>query len=66
MELDLQIWDMEGARPEHSPVIVNFVATVREQLMNSACYVFSDNVQYKWRTKEGMFDKLFAEVDLEY
>ena len=40
MELDLQILDMEGARPEHTTVIVNFVATVREQLMNSACYVF--------------------------
>lgn len=51
--MDFQILDMTGARPEHSTVIVNFVAAVREQLKNSTCYVFSDNVQYKWRTKEG-------------
>lgn len=49
----VQITDMAGARPEHSTVIVNFVAAVREQLRNSTCYVFSDNVQYRWRTKEG-------------
>lgn len=51
--MDLQILDMSGARPEHSIVIVNFVAAVREQLLNSTCYVFSDNVQYRWYTKEG-------------
>lgn len=49
----VQITDMAGSRPEHSTVIVNFVAAVREQLRNSTCYVFSDNVQYRWRTKEG-------------
>ena len=51
--MDLQILDMAGARPEHSTVIVNFVAAVRDQLMNSTCYVFSDNVQYRWHTKDG-------------
>lgn len=51
--MDLQILDMAGARPEHSTVIVNFVAAIRKQLMHSTCYVFSDNVQYKWKTKEG-------------
>ena len=51
--MDFQILDMAGARPEHSAVIVNFVAAIREQLLNSTCYVFSDNVQYKWHTKDG-------------
>lgn len=32
MDLNLQITDMAGARPEHSTVIVNFVAAVRKQL----------------------------------
>ena len=51
--MDFQILDMAGARPEHSAVIVNFVAAVRGQLLNSTCYVFSDNVQYRWHTKDG-------------
>lgn len=51
--MDFQILDMAGARPEHSTVIVNFVAAVRGQLLNSTCYVFSDNVQYRWFTKDG-------------
>lgn len=50
---DLQILDMTGARPEHSTVIVNFVSAIRGQLLNSTCYVFSDNVQYRWKTKDG-------------
>ena len=53
MDLDLQIVDMAGASPEHSLVIVNFVSAIRKQLRNSACYVFSDNVQYKFKTNEG-------------
>ena len=53
MDLDLQIVDMAGASPEHSLVIVNFVSAIREQLRNSTCYVFSDNVQYKFKTNEG-------------
>lgn len=53
MDLDLQIVDMAGASPEHSLVIVNFVSAIRKQLRNSTCYVFSDNVQYKFKTAEG-------------
>ena len=51
--MEFKILDMAGARPEHSTVIVNFVAAVREQLLNSTCYVFSDNVQYRWYAKDG-------------
>ncbi len=53
MDLNLQITDMAGAAPAHSAVIVNFVAAVRKQLKNSTCFVYSDNVQYKWHTEEG-------------
>lgn len=53
MDLDLQIVDMAGASPEHSLVIVNFVSAIRKQLRNSTCYVFPDNVQYKFKTTEG-------------
>ena len=53
MDLNLQILDRAGAQPEHSTVIVNFVAAIRKQLKNSTCYVFSDNVQYRWQTEEG-------------
>ena len=52
MGATLQITDMAGARPEHSAIIVNFVAAVRSQLKNSTCFVFSDNVQYKLK-KDG-------------
>lgn len=40
--------DMAGAYIEHSVVITNFVAAVHNQLKNSVCKVFPDNVQYKW------------------
>lgn len=53
MDLNLRITDRAGAVPSHSMVIVNFVAAVRKQLKNSTCYVFSDNVQYKFRTDNG-------------
>ncbi|MCI8416052.1 MAG: Uma2 family endonuclease [Lachnospiraceae bacterium] len=53
MDLNLQITDMAGATPEHSAVIVNFVAAIRRQLKNSTCFVYSDNVQYKWISNEG-------------
>ena len=49
MDWDLKITDMAGATPEHSAVIVNFVAAVRHQLRNSTCYVYSDNVQYRFK-----------------
>ncbi len=53
MNYDLQIVDMAGAMPEHSQVIVNFVAAVRKQLKNTTCYVFSDNVQYRFKDNRG-------------
>lgn len=53
MDLNLQITDMAGAKPEHSTVIVNFIAAVRKQLKNSMYYVFSDNVQYRFKTEDG-------------
>ncbi len=53
MDLNLQITDMAGATPEHSAVIVNFVAAIRRQLKNSTCFVYSDNVQYRWQTDDG-------------
>ena len=53
MDWDLKITDMTGATPEHSAVIVNFVAAVRHQLRNSTCYVYSDNVQYRFKDEEG-------------
>lgn len=53
MDLDLRIVDMAGASPEHSLVIVNFVSAIRKQLRNSTCFVYSDNVQYKFKNSEG-------------
>lgn len=64
MDSDLQILDMAGARPEHSMVIVNFVSAIREQLKNSTCFVFSDNVQYKWRTREGEEKKVIPDASI--
>lgn len=53
MDINLQITDMAGASPEHSLVIVNFVSAIRKQLKNSTCFVFSDNVQYKFKAENG-------------
>ena len=53
MDLNLQILDMAGSSPAHSAVIVNFIAAIRSQLKNSTCFVYSDNVQYKWMTEDG-------------
>ena len=53
MDLNLQITDMAGSTPEHSAVIVNFVAAIRKQLKGSTCFVYSDNVQYRWQTDTG-------------
>lgn len=53
MDWDLKITDMAGAVPEHSSVIVNFVAAIRHQLRNSTCYVYSDNVQYRFKDDQG-------------
>ena len=53
MDWNLKITDMAGATPEHSAVIVNFVAAIRHQLKNSTCYVYSDNVQYRFKDNQG-------------
>lgn len=53
MDLNFQITDMAGAAPDHSLVIVNFVSAIRKQLKNSTCYVYSDNVQYRFKTDDG-------------
>lgn len=44
--------DMAGSYIEHSTVITNFVAIVHNQLKNSTCKVFPDNVQYKWHVND--------------
>jgi len=44
--LDLHITDMAGATPDHSTVITNFVNMVYNQLKDSTCRVYPDNVQY--------------------
>lgn len=53
MSLNLQITDMAGASPEHSTVITNFVNMVYNQLKDSTCRVFPDNVQYRWKMDDG-------------
>ena len=53
MDINLQITDMAGATPEHSLGIVNFVSAIRKQLKNSTCFVYSDNVQYRFRAENG-------------
>ncbi len=53
MSLNLQVTDMAGASPDHSTVIINFVNMVYNQLKDSTCRVYSDNVQYKWKMSDG-------------
>lgn len=53
MHLNLEITDMAGAMPEHSIVITNFVNMVYNQLQDSLCRVFPDNIQYRWRMEDG-------------
>lgn len=53
MDWNLKITDMEGHTPEHSSVIVNFIAAIRQQLKNSTCYVYSDNIQYHFKDNQG-------------
>lgn len=50
MDLNLQITDMAGARPEHSTVIVNFLAAVRKQLKNSMCFLTMYNTDFRQKT----------------
>ena len=53
MDWNLKRTDMAGDTPEHSTVIVNFVAAIRHQLRNSTCYVYSDNIQYHFKDNQG-------------
>jgi Uma2 family endonuclease len=53
MNLNLTITDMSGATIEHSIIITNFVNMVYNQLKDSTCRVFPDNVQYKWILADG-------------
>lgn len=53
MGLGLQITDMAGATPDHSTVITNFVNMVYNQLKDSTCRVYPDNVQYRWKMSDG-------------
>lgn len=53
MSLDLKITDMAGASPDHSAVITNFVNMVYNQLKDSTCRVYPDNVQYRWKMADG-------------
>ena len=53
MDWNLKITDMIGDMPEHSTVIVNFVAAIRHKLKNNTCYVYSDNVQYHFKDSQG-------------
>ena len=53
MDWNLKITDMIVDMPEHSTVIVNFVAAIRHQLKNSTCYVYSDNIQYHFQDSQG-------------
>jgi len=52
MGLELQITDIAGATPDHSTVITNFVNMVYNQLRDSTCRVYPDNVQYKWKMND--------------
>lgn len=53
MDLDMKLYDMAGATPEHSDVVANFVAIVRHQMKESLCRAYGDNVQYKWKSADG-------------
>lgn len=64
MDLNLRITDMAGATPEHSAVIVNFVSAIRKQLKNSTCFVYSDNVQYKWIGEDGREKTLIPDASI--
>ena len=44
---------MAGATPDHSTVITNFVNMVYNQLKDSTCQIYPNNVQYKWKMLDG-------------
>ena len=53
MDWNLKITDMAGATPEHSSVIVNFVAAVRYQLKTALVMFIPIIVQYRFKDAEG-------------
>lgn len=68
MDINLQITDMAGARPEHSTVIVNFVSAIRQFYPGN---IITEENKEKLRITHFphlniTFDELFAEVDMEY
>lgn len=66
MDWNLKITDMSGATPEHSSVIVNFVAAVRHQLKNNSCHVFTDNVQYHFTDAEENDKIIIPDASINY
>lgn len=66
MDINLQITDMAGATPEHSLVIVNFVSAIRKQLKNSTCFVYSDNVQYRFCAENGEEKTIIPDASINY
>ncbi|MCD7813903.1 MAG: Uma2 family endonuclease [Lachnospiraceae bacterium] len=64
MDSNLKIMDMAGASPEHSTVVVNFVSAIRKQLRNSTCFVYSDNVQYKFHDEEGKLQTVIPDASI--
>lgn len=52
MSPDLQIMDMTGATSDRSTVITNFVNMLYNQLKDSTCRGYPDNVQYRWKTSQ--------------
>lgn len=53
MDVNMQMTGTNGTAPQHSSVIVNFVAALRRQLKNSTYYVFPNNVKYIFKTEKG-------------
>ncbi len=64
MGLDLQVVDMAGATPEHSIVITNFVNMVYNQLKDSTCRVFPDNVEYRWKMPDGSEKRVIPDASI--
>lgn len=64
MSLNLQLTDRAGASPDHSAVIINFVNMVYNQLKDSTCRVYSDNVQYRWKMNDGSEKTVIPDVSI--
>ena len=66
MSLNLQVTDMAGASPDHSTVIINFVNMVYNQLKDSTCRVYSDNVQYKWKMSDESEKNVIPDASINF